>query len=241
MKAFHNLGLASVLTAVILSPALAYGQAKGSGQPPAGQGPSMFQGGIQQSPWFNSPAVRQQLNMTNDQFNHLNTAHQNAWKQYQQGINGLDKNLSDDQRQQRIRDLEQNYYNSFSNSANSVFTDAQQRQRYNQLYWQYRGYGAFDDSAVANKLNLTPDQRAKLNQYRQDWSQQMNELGPLYQSDRDQAAKQFNTMQNQAGKNLNTLLTPEQQKTWQQMTGEPYTFHPEAYFQTNVPGSTGKK
>jgi hypothetical protein len=67
----------------------------------------------------------------------------------------------------------------------------------------------------------------------------MNDLGRTYQTDREGATKQFNEMRTQFGERLNTVLTPEQQKSWQQMTGEPYQFQPSVYFQTGTAAGPG--
>jgi hypothetical protein len=46
-------------------------------------------------------------------------------------------------------------------------------QRFNQLSWQSRRYGALDDLMVQEKLNLTSDQRQKLNEQNQQWTNKM--------------------------------------------------------------------
>jgi len=212
-----------------------------SGQGQSGQVKGSFQGGIQQTPWFNNPDIRQQFKMNDDQFNRLNSAYQEAWNRYQKGTGQLDKTLTDDQRRQRMGELEQGFYKDFSAATNNIISDPQQRQRYNQLDLQYRGYGAFNDPTLTERLKLTPEQRAKFNEFGQDWSKRMNELGTTYQTDREGANKRFSKMQGEMGERINSVLTPEQQKTWRQMTGDPYNFSPNVYFQANAGTSGGKK
>src|SRR5262249_13211201 len=71
------------------------------GTAPAG-GPST----INQTPFFNAPEVRQHLNLTNNQYQGMNQAYQNAWSTYQKGINNIDPNWSAVKRQQAMQDLQ---------------------------------------------------------------------------------------------------------------------------------------
>jgi len=203
--------------------------------------PQMTPGGINQTPWYSNPQIRQELRLNADQFNSLNRAHEQAWTNYQKGVSGLDKNLSDNQRQQQMLELQRQYYKDFSGNSSKVLTDPTQLQRYNQLYYQYRGYGAFSDPAVASQLRLTPEQSTKLGQFQQEWSTQMSKLQPTFQSNKADAMKQYSTLQSQYSDRINSILTPDQQKTWQQMTGTPYNFNPNIYFPSTTspnPGTT---
>ena len=131
-------------------------------------------------------------------------------------------------------ELQQGFSKGFSTTTNEVFTDPQQRQRYNQLYLQYQGYNAFSDPAVQEKLNLTAEQRQKLGQNGQEWHKQMSELGRTYETDREGTTKKYIELRTQSGERISTILTPEQTKSWQQMTGETYQFPPNVYFQTGA-------
>jgi len=198
-----------------------------------------YQPGFGQNPWFANQGVRQQLNLTEQQFNQLNSAYGNAWKGYQQGYTGLDNKLSNDARWQKMMEFNQGFNKSFSPAINDVFTDAKQRERFNQLHLQYQGFSAFADPTVQSNLKLTPAQQQKLNQYGQQWYQQMGDIGQSYQTNPDVASKRFNEMWKQYGEQVNSVLTPEQQRTWSQMVGEPYTFQPNIFFQTGNTGNTG--
>jgi len=208
------------------------------GMPQMGQS-----GGITQSPWFNNPQVRQQLNLNDEQFKGLSNAYQQAYNNYQQGVNGLDKTLSDAQRQQRMNDLQQNFYKDFSTSTDKYLTDPTARQRYNQLYWQYRGYDAFTYPPIADALKLTPEQRNRFSQLQQNWNTQMSKLTPMYQNqnDRQQAVTQFSKLQSDINNQVNSILTPEQQTQWRQMSGTAYTFPPETYFGSGTASSSSPK
>jgi len=179
--------------------------------------------------------VRQQLKLDDQQYNRLNKAYGESWKKYQQQTSGLDKNLTDEQRTQRINDLQRDFTTNFSSTTNQIITDPAQRERYNQMYLQYQGYGAFNDPMVQQKLNFTDEQKQKLSQYGQEWNKQMNNYYGTYQTDREGTGKRFNESRKQASERINSILNPQQQQTWRQMTGETYNFQPGAYF----PSSSG--
>lgn len=193
-----------------------------------------YHGGIGQTPWFNSPEIRQQFKLTDQQYNQLNKSYGNYYGKYQQGITSFGKDLTAEQRNQKMAELQQGFHKNFSTATNEVFTDAQQRQRYNQLYLQYQGYNAFSDPMVQEKLNLTAEQRLQLGQYGQEWHTQMNDLGRVYQTDREGTTTKYHGMRKQYGERIGTVLTPDQQKSWQLLTGESYNFQPSVYFQTNA-------
>jgi len=187
-----------------------------------------------QTPWFSNQDIRQQLKLNDQQFNRLNKSYGEAYNTYQQKLGQLGKNLTDEQRTERMRNLEREFYNNFASSTNQVFTDPAQQQRYNQLYWQYMGYNAFQDPTIQQKLNLTQEQRQKLDQYNRDWATQMNDFNRTFQTDREGTVKRFNAARTQAMDRLNSVLTQQQQQTWRQMVGEPFNFQPNMYFQSSV-------
>jgi hypothetical protein len=87
---------------------------------------------------------------------------------------------------------------------------------------------------VQEKLNLTADQRQKLGQQGQEWNKQMNTFGAGYKNDPEGTTKKYNEMRTQNGERINSVLTPDQQKAYQQMTGKSYNFQPSVYFQSGA-------
>ena len=196
---------------------------------------------VNQTPWFANQQIRQHLKFNDDQFNGLNQAYQDALMTYLTGMKNIDPTLPEAARLQRMRELQQNLYKDYSRAPEKLLTDPAQRQRYNQLYWQYRRFGAFSDTTVADTLKLTPAQRDKLSQLQQEWSTQMRKLDSTYLTNREQTIKQFTIMQGQYGNQINSVLSPEQQRAWQQMIGSPYTFGPDVYLGLNARPLGGKK
>lgn len=229
-------GLATLVACGLLE-AQQQGQAqKGQSGNTAGQ--KGGSGAISQTPWFGDQGIRKQLNLNDEQFNRLNKAYGEAWGGYQKGMKQLGTDLNDADRRQRTGALETNFYKSFSSGANDVFTDPAQRQRFNQLSLQYRGYGALSDPMVQEKLNLTSEQRQKLEQFNREWTTQMNDVNRAYQTDREDGTRRFTEMRKQMNERINSLLNPQQQQTWRQLTGDSYDFQPGVYFQNSGQGST---
>ena len=104
-----------------------------------------------------------------------------------------------------------------------------------QLYYQYQGYGAFNDPTVQQRLNLTDAQRQQFTNYNNRWNQDMNEYRRQWGTDREGVLRRWREARQGMNNNINTVLTPTQQQTWGQMIGQPYEFQPNVYFQ----GSTG--
>lgn len=189
-------------------------------------------GGIQQSPWFSNPSIRQQLQLNDDQYKRMNQSYRQAWNRYNQGLTGLDKNLAEQQRMQRYQDLNGGFYKDFSGGINEVFPDKTARQRYNQMDWQYRGYGAFNDADVQKQLSLNEEQRQKFSQYDREWNTQLNNWRREFPSDRNGVANRFRESRREFQNRVNSTLTPEQRTMWSDMSGKPFEFPVDIYLQS---------
>lgn len=193
------------------------------------------------NPWFNNPGVRQELKLNDDQYNALNRQYQQAWVEYNKNRSLVDSSLSLQQQAQREAALRQSFNKQFSPAVDSTFTDQAARDRYNQLYTQYRGYSAFQDPAVQQQLNLTPEQQQKLDQYNSDWNKQFSNWRTDYPANRETVAKQMREARQTARRNIDSTLTPAQRAQWNRMMGQPYEFHPEVYFPSQPTNNTTLK
>ena len=181
-------------------------------------------------PWFGNAAVRRQLKIDDDQYNTLNKAYVQYWTPYNQVVVGVPADLDEQQRQQRIAAAYGTFHKDFNTASAKVFVDPDIRNRYNQLNLQYQGYAAFNDPTVQTRLRLTDEQRQNFNRYYTDWNKQMNTYADEYAKDRDGVNRQFSTSWKQQRDRINETLTPEQRKSWNEMTGESYDFPADAYF-----------
>jgi hypothetical protein len=229
MKCLHISIAAAMVGAGIASPGWAQvtrapGGGKGAATGAQGQanaGQTMFYNGFSSNPWFSNMALRQQLNLNNNQFNQLNQAYSKAWNGYQNSLRNMG-NLPPDQ----FNNQTQQYWNAFNNAmtqaAQNTLT-AQQYQRFRQLYYQYQGYGAFSNPAVQQELRLTAPQQQQFNKYAQDFNQNLNGMFNN-NAGTQELNNAYMNLRNQMNGNINSTLTPQQQRQWQQMLGAPHNF-----------------
>ena len=124
-----------------------------------------------------------------------------------------------------MQELNRQYYGDWSKGAGSVFNDAQ-RARYQQLNYQYGGFNSFYDPAVQKQLNLTADQQRNL-RAQWDWSdQQLQDINRVGATDPTKGTQMYRDYWTQRQERVNQFLTPDQQKEWRSIVGDPYTFRP---------------
>jgi len=198
-------------------------------------------GNISQTPFFTDPGVRRQLNLNSSQFNTLNGAYQNAYSRYNQALNNLNSNsnLTADQRAQQMQQLENQFNTQFGNTVNSTLTDTQAQNRFNQLNRQFQGFNAFNDPTIRQQLNLTSDQLSRIRQLSNDFRQQLQQFrrgAGNNLNNVDMTA--WNNVWSQYATQLNSVLTPQQQQTWSQLVGQPYTFSPNVFGNGTTSGTT---
>jgi hypothetical protein len=186
--------------------------------------------GVSPMPWFGNQVMQSQLQLTDQQVNQLNVGYHQSFARYTGAYQGLDKNLPHDQRALKQQELYGSFYKDFSPAVERTFSDPASLQRFQQLDLQYRGYGAFNDSAVIQRLNLTSDQRQKLGQFQNEWIQHMTKWNQYVGDSPTSVLKGFNKARSEIFDNISNILTPEQLGIWSGMIGDPFIFPPEVYF-----------
>ena len=168
--------------------------------------------------------VGKSLNLTQEQLTRVNAATDKVQQQYRDQFGSL-STLNDAERFARQQELNRLYAADWNKATADVF-NADQRLRYQQLTQQYGGFNTLYDPEVQKRLNLTPEQVKNL-RANVDWSTgQYTTLTAPGDVDAARRAAQYAEYRKQYEDRFNRLLTPEQQKTWREMTGEPYTFQP---------------
>ena len=206
---------------LLLSAAAVNAQGTGNEKPPLSRNTYNRFG---PQPWYGQAGVRQQLKLTDEQYNRLNQTYTNAYSGYNSAVSPAD-GLTEAQRQERMRQGTTTFYKNLDTSYQGVLTPEQQ-QRYSQLWSQYRGYDALLDANNAQKLKLTDAQIQSLRKYDQEYHQQMSRYNSQYGTNRDDAIQGYNTLQPRVAEQVNSVLTPEQRRQWTEMTGAPYRFEP---------------
>jgi hypothetical protein len=203
-------------------------------RPPApGQAvPSAFRPPPQ--PLFTVPDIRRDLNITNDQLNRLNEAYGRLRQGYQDEFSRLG-NLNEQQRAQRIQELNRTFNTDIGRMTGGILTP-DQLNRYGQLQLQQRGLEAFSDADIRQRLNLTDQQIQGLRQMEQDYDRLIRELRRDVPANRNEALRRYDQFQQQTRDRLNNLFTEQQRNTWGQMIGNPFNFRPD--FGTDpIPGN----
>jgi hypothetical protein len=201
------------------------GSGTGTGAPGSGAQGSIpttgYAGGYTQQPWFADQNARQSLGITNDQYNQLNKSYSNYWRDFTTGLN----KVSPDQRESQMSNAVSNFGSQTSKAAQDILKPDQYN-RFRQMEMQYRGWNSFNDPQVQKELNLTQQQREQLQTYQNRWNQTMNQVYSSTPQNRDAAMKNYQEARQQYNKQVEQFLTPEQRRTWAQMTGDPYEFRP---------------
>lgn len=175
-------------------------------------------------PLYRMNDVAQSLNMTPAQINQLNEMTTQTQGRFADQL-GKIQNLPADQRAAQIQMLNQQYAGMWNTSASGIFNQ-QQWNRYQQLQLQYGGFNSLMQPELQAKLNLSDPQRTALRQ-NADWSvQQMAEIQKLAATDQARAMESYRDYQKSFQNRFNAFLSAEQQKAWQDLTGQPYSFQP---------------
>jgi len=175
-------------------------------------------------PLYRMPDVGKSLTLTQDQIASLNKLTDQTQAKFRDDYAKLGT-LKDAERITQLQTLNQRYMTDWNKAAADVLNDAQ-RTRYQQLNYQYGGFGSLYDPTVQKQLNLTAEQQKAL-QGHWDWSnQQLQDLNRLGTTDATKAGEAYRNYWTQRQERFDKFLTPEQQKTWRTITGEPFTFQP---------------
>jgi hypothetical protein len=176
------------------------------------------------TPLYQMNDVAKSLNLTPDQITRLNALSDKTVADYRDKYVTLGGVPAADQ-YAKATELNRNYNDAWFTGANQIFND-NQRARYQQYQYQYGGFDAFTNPDVQKKLNLSADQIASLRS-NWDWNrQQLDEINRVGIADKEKGQKAYAEYWLLRQQRMNQYLTPDQQKVWTQLTGDPYTFQP---------------
>ncbi|QVL34041.1 hypothetical protein KIH39_09080 [Telmatocola sphagniphila] len=168
--------------------------------------------------------VSKSLDLSQTQLDRLNIHTQKTQEQFNRDYTGLG-NLSETERAKRYSDLNRQYQSAWMSGARDIFNQNQMN-RYQQLHYQYGGFNTLADPDIQTKLRLTSEQRKNLSNST-DWNRE--QLQAIEREGRINAAKGnelYKDYQKNYQTRFNQFLTPEQQKRWHEIVGEPYNFQP---------------
>jgi hypothetical protein len=199
-----------------------------SGQPGA---PIGGPGGQRFAPfWYYPPAlyrfggVSRSLDLTGNQVGLLNQLTDDLRDRYSGAYDQLES-LPAAQRLVSRELVNQQYMRDWMNAASTVLS-TDQLVRYQQIELQRGGITALADPAVQNWLNLSQQQRTDLPTALVWGLQQRDDIRRLAATDPAAARDRYRDYRQQAQDMLNRFLTPDQQTTWRQLTGQTYDVEP---------------
>jgi Spy/CpxP family protein refolding chaperone len=185
-------------------------------QPPSNSapGPMMGRGAHGQRGFEN---MAQELNLSDEQQTQMKDIFQKQ-RQQAQSIR-QDTSLTPEQRRQKMQELRQSTHQQMMSILNS-----DQQQKWQQLQSQHKGMrhgkemekGMGPGGGMA-ALNLTPDQRSKLQPIFQSTHQQIMAVRNDSSLSSDQKQAKIRDIRQNTMAQVNSILTPEQQQQWQQM------------------------
>jgi len=225
MRRYLTLGLALAVTATAVGQPL-------PAPPPPHEPVALPAGSL-----YRNDSISKALNMTPQQLERLNKVSDPIQTKFAADVAKLGPNLTAGERAARVAQLQQQYANEWNKSAADIFNE-QQAARYRQLQLQYGGFNAFNDPDLARRFNLTDAQRRMLNESI-DWSRgQMADYYRLPPAERERALRLYRDYRTQYNERFNRFLTPDQVRTWREMTGEPFDFPPPTFTPPgNPPGN----
>lgn len=100
--------------------------------------------------------------------------------------------------------------------------DAAQSARLKEIWLQEQGSLAVLDSTFAKALSLTKDQIAQSEKVAESVASKVMDLFQDMSGDHEAAAKKVNALRDDARKQIDAILTPEQRKTLDSLKGKPF-------------------
>lgn len=195
-------------------------------------------GGFGETPWFSNMQVRQHLRLPDEQFNNLDLQYRTLYGQYRRDLTGLSQQqLTAEELAARRQELDRRFETQFMTSARDSFRDDAARNRYQQVYRQYRGFTGLNDPQVQEQLRFSDEQQRRLRDLQGDWSRNMTKLQGTYSTDPKRTAQDYSQLQKTYREQMNELLTEQQRLHWNTMMGDPFDFPADVYFSPSERGS----
>lgn len=191
-------------------------------QPPEGGRRGGFGGRGMGGPGMlvNNKSVQKELQMTDDQVKKAKEVTQEIRQKHQEEMQALRDMDPDEGRQKRTALMR-----TIGEETDKALADVlkpEQMKRLKQISLQQRGAQAFTDAKVQEELKLTDDQKDKIKTINDDAQKEMRELFQSGGDDREAMMKKIQTLRTETMDKVKGVLTDDQKKTWEQMTGAPF-------------------
>jgi len=167
-----------------------------------------------------APNVQKDLKLSDEQVGKVQDTLREIQQNHSSDFAGL-RDLSQEERQEKMRTLGKTINDEVKKALSF---SAEQSKRYDQIGLQARGFGAFSDPTVQEKLKLTDDQKSKVREIAEAARAQFQPGAfnkDASQEEREAARKKFTEMNKENMNKVLAALTDDQKKAWKELTGEP--------------------
>jgi Spy/CpxP family protein refolding chaperone len=206
MRKLIKLGLAGGLAVTLAS--LTYVLAQGFG-------------GFGASGLVRNPSVQKELKLTDEQVAKVAEVVKQVDAKHGEEFKAARDIADQQQRREKFGELQKTVSAEVLKDLTGVL-QPDQLKRLKQIELQVRGTRAFQEADVQKELNLTDDQKDKLKTISEDAGKEMQEIRKSSQGNFQEAGKKIRAAQKEALEKAVAVLTPDQKKSWKEMTGEPF-------------------
>jgi Spy/CpxP family protein refolding chaperone len=175
---------------------------------------AQFRGGFGLGGLVRNESVQKELNVTDEQKTKLTEALDKVRENHKDDLEKF-RDLSMEERQKLMRTI-----NEENTKAVRGILDDKQMKRLKQITWQTQGAQAFQDPEVQKSLKLTDEQKDKIKAINEDSGKQMREL--FQGGFNEETRKKMQDLRKETLDKCSAVLTADQKKSWQEMTGKPF-------------------
>ncbi len=211
MRTIGKLALAFGLAAVLTAPAKAQFGMRGMG-PMAGFGVLM------------SPDGQKELKLSEEQITKVQNLGENMRESMRETFQSL-QDVPQDQRQEKMQAMMREVSEKLQKEIKGILNEDQMK-RYKEISLQAMGFAAFEQEEVAKKLELTDEQKKKIEDIQQSVMEQTRSAFQDAQGDREAMVQKMREIREGAKTKALAVLTDKQKETWKEMTGKEFTFEP---------------
>lgn len=164
-----------------------------------------------------APNVQKDLKLTDEQVGKVQETLESVRDKHQDEFAAL-RDLPQEERFKKARALSKTTTDEVKQAL--AFTPEQSK-RFDQINLQQRGYQAFADPEMQDKLKLSDEQKSKIREIGASTRERSEEIRKSFQEDREGAMKKMNELRKENLDKALAVLTDHQKKTWKDLTGEP--------------------
>jgi Spy/CpxP family protein refolding chaperone len=207
MRSLAQLTVLCSLTALVTSPAYCQPPEGGRG----GRGGGGMRGGMPSYMLLGQESVQKELKFTDEQKQQVDQL-VSKMREEMQGL----QDAEPAEREQKMREMSEK-----GDKAVKKILQPEQAKRLREITLQVQGPMALANPKVADELQLTDDQKAKIKDIQEDMSKEVRALREGG-AGRQEMQRKTTELRKQAGDKIQGLLSADQKSKWKEMTGEPF-------------------